>query len=125
MIIKLVNKIYDETRDFNLEMQRKIPELKDFRWEPFKRISNAIFTEYVQWAKHLLLLEDFQFTPQQRHAFAVANRISHGWQLGEKRNDLYKIDPYLIPFDSCPDWLQEWCIGKDKIMIEGCQEYFI
>ncbi len=121
--MSLTKHIYTLTRDFNLEFQKKVPEMKVFTWETWKSLQPEIAMEYFLWIKHIRTETDFKYSPEQRHAFAVANRLASGWKLGEERNNKEKTDPFLIPMSRCPDWMLEWCIGKDLIMKKECLKW--
>lgn len=122
-IDKLAQHIYEQTRDFNLDCQKKVPEMKIFDWQPWQTLDIGIKHEYQYWTHYLLNTGNFDYTTEQRHAFAVANRLAHGWRLGEERNDELKTDPFLIPMNRCPEWLFYWCHGKDLIMINNVLKF--
>ncbi len=119
----VAQEIYTQTRKYNLEIQQKISELADFKWDPWPTLDPVIRQEYLSWTNYLFMTGNFAYSVEQRHAFAIANRISGGWILEEKRNDELKHDPYLLPMEQCPEWLFEWCENKDRIMIQHVRNF--
>lgn len=129
-LIKVTRHIWEESRLYNIKFRNKykfdIPELKPFRWPCWvgqKLIGQEILVEYAVWVRHLISRGAPDFDPAVRHQDALNNRIANGWKIGECKDIVNKIDPYLVPFDQLPEWLIEMCLSRDRIMlgsIRGC-----
>lgn len=102
----------------NIRYKKKVkPYLDDFWWfcwEGMKAITPEICKEHMQWNAYVLLSENYEFAPEEKHMQAVSLRIASGWHMGERRNNAKKTDPFLMPLSDCPDWFAEWCILRDK-----------
>lgn len=129
-LIPVTKRIWEECRCYNFRFRNKykhdFPALKPFRWPCWvgqELIGKEILVEYEVWVRYLINLGAPDFDPSVRHQDAVTNRLSNGWNAGEHKDIVKKIDPYLLPFDELPEWLIEMCLSRDKIMLEvlrGC-----
>ena len=115
-LFKTARTIWERTRDLNLGFKRKTPELSRFCWPCWNFMIPEIRYEYLVWIDFLVRNDLPDFSPDERHAQAVENRIAHGWKLEDIRDDGLKFDPYLKPLGDCPDWFQTWCAERDKLM---------
>lgn len=117
---KITQKIWEKILIYNIRMKNKTALLDDFRWHCWDVLCSRKpeqAQELMIWV-HFLIINDLpDFNPVERHDFAVKKRLESGWKLGKCKNNFLKTDPYLIPFTKCPDVIQEWLSGKDRIMI--------
>ena len=116
-LLRITREIWEKTRCLNIAFKRKEPALKGFFWPCWNFMLPEIRYEYLSWIHYLLKHDLPDFSPTERHAQAVCNRIAHGWRIGERRDNAQMTDPYLIPLADCPDWFQTWCVDRDKLMI--------
>lgn len=114
--------IYGKTREASLAFAKKAPDIEPLIWPSWERLPELMRTEHVEWAEHLLKTEQFDFSIDSRHVFAVVRRFADGWTLGDDLNIERKTYPYLMPMSDCPGSFQEWAMLKDAIMVEGCKE---
>ncbi len=54
------------------------------------------------------LVELLERLAQNTHDVWSAQRISQGWTLGEKRDDITKKHPCLVPYEELPDVEKEY-----------------
>lgn len=116
-MINLVRNIWAKTRKLNYDFKNDIWQLRDFDWPDWDGLQPEIKLEHINWFKYLIKNDIPDFTAAERHDFAVLNRMRHGWQLGVKRDDSEKIDPYLKPIDKCGDWFPFWGSARDVLLV--------
>jgi len=122
-IVELTKKVYAIQYDFSLNIAMKEPRIKPLIWPSWDDLPPIIRGEQIIWAEQLIRTGHFGFSPNQRHAFAVARRIENGWTRDDKLNADEKTYPYLCPMSECPEWFYEWCAGRDQIVIEHCKSF--
>jgi hypothetical protein len=115
-LYKITRDIWEQTRFLNIGFKRKEPALKRFFWPCWNFMLPEIRHEYLTWISYLIKNDLPDFSADERHQQAVENRIQHGWQLEDIRDDGMKFDPYLKPLAQCPDWFQTWCNSRDNLM---------
>jgi hypothetical protein len=119
MIQQLAKKTYEAARILNLEFQKGIPELSfenGFFWPRWEFVQPNMRKEYLITVN--LALQGKILEPAERHAVAVVTRLADGWRIGKEKNNLAKIDPYLIPWADLPDWLRSWAAAKDQLFYD-------
>ena len=66
-----------------------------------KYIPNPVDTEQIQLPKELeYLVEEM---PKNVHEVWSKTRIEQGWTYGEKRDDVLKQHPCLVPYEELPE----------------------
>lgn len=121
---QLTRIIWEETKLYNIDMRRKIPDLKPFFWTCYDGLLPEIRHEYLEWVQYLIENDLPYFSAKERHNQAIINRIRAGWHWGEVRDNKTKSDPYLIPLYNCPVWFQDWCVSRDNLMIKILKDNF-
>lgn len=122
-IVEMTKRVYAIQLEFSLGFAKKEPRIKHLIWPSWKFLPPIIRGEQIIWAEEIIRTGNFDFSPYQRHAFSVTRRVENGWKRDDKLDAEAKTYPYLCSFSETPDFFQEWCRGRDKIVIEHCRSF--
>jgi len=117
ILIAIVANIWEKTRTLNYELKNDIYQLNSFEWPVWEKLAPELQWEHLTWFQHVINTDLAPFTADERHEFAVINRMKNDWQLGKKRDDKKKIDPYLKPLKKCGEWFFYWGSVRDTLLI--------
>lgn len=79
--------------------------------------SEVHWAEAQQWQRDSIIkgvefrLDNPDSTPKMQHKEWMADRLSKGWIYGEKKDEVKKTNPYLVPWDEMPEIQKK----KDKL----------
>jgi len=113
---RIVRKSYNAVVRYNRLVQPMIPEIAGFVWDDWRDADQMMMDEFRIWSEVCMMGLPL-WTSEQRHSFAVANRLANGWVCGPEKDNIKKTDPYMIPFRQLPENVARWLRNKDLIFV--------
>jgi hypothetical protein len=98
--------VWDELLDHLKESNR---QQADHILEKIHRIGHTVHKVNNRKATPITFTRDeVEIMAEMEHARWNSERLSNGWQWGEKRDAIEKTSPYLVPWSQLPDEIKEW-----------------
>ncbi|MHB9110387.1 MAG: RyR domain-containing protein [Armatimonadota bacterium] len=99
-----------EFRESSIEHVRHFEEkLRQIGWEIQPLTPGADFT---------FTAEEIETLAEMEHARWSIERLREGWRYGSKRDDIKRLNPYLVGWEDLPGDIKQW----DRIMVTDIAE---